>query len=166
MEAIYAIDINNGLSKDGAIPWKSKKDMTFFMNMTKYNIVIMGKNTYFSLPDNHRPLKNRLNVVLTHTPHLFYDIEKKCTEKNLVFTNNTEIYLSFMNHELLYILYQIYAPLSILSDSFTHYDLNTNNVRLYIPEPKKHIEYHYHYPDRVVKFNSKYIVKIIDYGLL
>ena len=96
MEAIYAIDINNGLSKDGAIPWKSKKDMTFFMNMTKYNIVIMGKNTYFSLPDNHRPLKNRLNVVLTHTPHLFYDIEKKCTEKNLVFTNNTEIYLSFI----------------------------------------------------------------------
>ena len=29
MEAIYAIDSNNGLSKDGIIPWKSKKDLNF-----------------------------------------------------------------------------------------------------------------------------------------
>ena len=92
-----------------------------------------------------------------------YTLDREITDRFLMFTKR-EIYLSFMNHELLYILYQIYAPLSILSDSFTHYDLNTNNVRLYIPEPKKHIEYHYHYPDRVVKFNSKYIVKITDYG--
>jgi dihydrofolate reductase len=96
MEAIYATDINHGLSKDGVIPWKSKKDMTFFMDMTKYNIVIMGKNTYFSLPDNYRPLKNRLNIVLTRTPHLFFDMENKCTEKNVVFTNNPEIYISLI----------------------------------------------------------------------
>ena len=63
MEAIYATDINNGLSKDGVIPWKSKKDMSFFMNKTKNNVVIMGRNTYFSLPDNVRPLKNRLNLL-------------------------------------------------------------------------------------------------------
>ena len=30
MEAIYAFDTNNGLSRDGAIPWKSKKDMSFY----------------------------------------------------------------------------------------------------------------------------------------
>jgi hypothetical protein len=30
MESIYAIDCNNGLSKKGVIPWKSKKDMLFF----------------------------------------------------------------------------------------------------------------------------------------
>ena len=68
MEAIYATDINNGLSKDGVIPWKSKKDMSFFMNKTKNNVVIMGKNTFFSLPENVRPLKNRLNIVLTSNP--------------------------------------------------------------------------------------------------
>ena len=65
MESIYATDINNGLSKDGIIPWKSKKDMSFFMNKTKYNVVIMGRKTFFSLPENVRPLKNRLNIVLT-----------------------------------------------------------------------------------------------------
>jgi dihydrofolate reductase len=35
MEAIYAIDSNNGLSKNGMIPWKSKTDMSFFINKTK-----------------------------------------------------------------------------------------------------------------------------------
>jgi dihydrofolate reductase len=66
MEAIYAVDCNNGLSKDGIIPWHSKKDLKFFMNMTKNNVVIMGRNTYFSLPK--RPLKDRLNIILTSKP--------------------------------------------------------------------------------------------------
>jgi dihydrofolate reductase len=43
MEAIYAIDLNNGLSKNGTIPWTCKKYMSFFMNKTKNNVVIMGK---------------------------------------------------------------------------------------------------------------------------
>jgi dihydrofolate reductase len=85
MEAIYATDIKNGLSKNGGIPWKSKKDMTFFMNKTKNNIVIMGKNTYFSLPDNARPLKNRLNIVLTRTPEKYLDYKE-----GTIFTNNND----------------------------------------------------------------------------
>jgi dihydrofolate reductase len=88
MEAIYAIDANNGLSKDGAIPWKSKKDMSFFMNKTKHNIVIMGKNTYFSLPAGNRPLKNRLNIVLTKNPPMREDN----ANANVLFTNNDNIY--------------------------------------------------------------------------
>ena len=55
MEAIYAIDLKGGLSKNGVIPWKSKKDLKFFADKTKYNVVIMGKNAYFSLPNNIRP---------------------------------------------------------------------------------------------------------------
>ena len=64
MEAILATDINFGISKDGIIPWKSKKDMRFFFNKTKNNVVIMGKTTYFSLPEQFRPLKDRLNIVI------------------------------------------------------------------------------------------------------
>jgi len=73
-------------------------------------------------------------------------------------------YTNFMNTQLLYILYQIYAPLSMLSEVFTHYDLHHDNIMLYEPVKGKHIEYQYHYPNRVVTFNSKYLVKIIDYG--
>lgn len=90
MEAIYAIDMNNGLSRNGVIPWKSKKDMTFFMNKTKNNIVIMGKNTYFSIPEQHRPLKNRLNIVLSRTLDLEMNLEMDYS--NVLFTNNDHIY--------------------------------------------------------------------------
>jgi len=69
----------------------------------------------------------------------------------------------FMNTQLLYILYQVYAPLSILSDVFTHYDLHAGNVMLY-SLGNRYIRYHYHYPEYIVTFNSPYIVKIIDYG--
>ena len=73
-------------------------------------------------------------------------------------------YVFFMNNHLLYILYQVYAPLSILSDVFTHYDLHASNVMLYPVGNGKHIQYNYHYDHHTVTFNSPFIVKIIDYG--
>ena len=97
MEAIYATDINNGLSKDGLIPWKSKKDMNFFMNNTKYNVVIMGRKTYFSLPDNVRPLKNRLNIVLTSNIKQFED--HKEVNHNVRFTDDINIYNSILKNK-------------------------------------------------------------------
>ena len=95
MEAIYAIDSKNGLSKNGIIPWKSKKDMSFFMNKTKNNIVIMGKNTFFSIPKEHRPLKNRLNIVLTSEPQLY---ENNMEGSNVLFTNNNDIHQYILNN--------------------------------------------------------------------
>jgi hypothetical protein len=91
------------------------------------------------------------------------NIKNSKTLKNTL-ANLTSQYAHFMNFELIYILYQIYAPLSMLSDVFTHYDLHTDNVMLYEPVKGKHIEYHYHYPGRHTMFNSGYLVKIIDYG--
>jgi dihydrofolate reductase len=50
------------------MPWKSQKDMQFFFKKTINNVVIMGKNTYFTLPEKSRPLKDRLNIILTSNP--------------------------------------------------------------------------------------------------
>jgi hypothetical protein len=71
----------------------------------------------------------------------------------------------FVKHDLLYTLFQIYTTLSVLADVYTHYDLHSDNVLMYVPDDDKYIEYYYHYPGgKVVTFKSKYIVKIIDYG--
>lgn len=94
MEAIYAVDINNGLSKDGMIPWSSKKDLKFFMNITMNNIVIMGKKTYFSLPNNYRPLKKRLNIVLTSNPKNYFNKNEKNQE--LIITSDYNIFKKIM----------------------------------------------------------------------
>lgn len=96
MEAIYAIDLKNGLSKGGIIPWKSKKDLKFFANKTKNNVVIMGRNTYFSLPDEVKPLKNRLNIVLTSNPEQFLNLDDGI--RNVIFTNNDNIHNSILNY--------------------------------------------------------------------
>ena len=70
-----------------------------------------------------------------------------------------------INYELLYILYQIYMPLATLSDVFTHYDLHLDNILLYEPIKNGYITYNYHLNSgKIIKFNSKYIAKIIDYG--
>ena len=90
MEAILATDINFGISKDGIIQWKSKKDMRFFFNKTKNNVVIMGKTTYFSLPEQFRPLKDRLNIVLTSNPCLYMN-NTEYVYPNLIFTDDDTI---------------------------------------------------------------------------
>jgi dihydrofolate reductase len=67
--------------------------MTHFYKKTTGNIVIMGKNTFFSIPEERRPLKNRLNIVLTTQPHLYQDISNSA----VIFTNDDTIYIDFLN---------------------------------------------------------------------
>ena len=95
MELILAKDINNGISKNNNIPWKSSVDMKHFYNITFGNVVIMGRNTYFSLPIKNRPLKNRLNIVLTKNPENYIHLNNN----NVIFTNNENIEKHI--HELL-----------------------------------------------------------------
>jgi dihydrofolate reductase len=100
MEAILATDTKNGISKNGIIPWNSKKDMSFFYNITKNNIVIMGRTTFFSLPIKYRPLKNRLNIVLTNTPQIYLFDDYYNKYKNLFFTNNHKIHLDILENRM------------------------------------------------------------------
>ena len=64
-----------------------------------------------------------------------------------------------------HLLYQIYAPLSILKDTFTHYDLHGDNVLLYDIGSENYIQMNYIFPTgSTVSFKTHLISKIIDYG--
>jgi hypothetical protein len=77
-----------------------------------------------------------------------------------------EIYTDyyFLENELIYVLFQIYYVLDNLKRQFTHYDLHGSNVLIYEPVPGSYIDYHYSYKGDIINFQSRYIVKIIDYG--
>ena len=74
-----------GIGKGGSLPWPMlKQEMAYFTRVTKLtpsspskagrtipglmNAVIMGRKTWESIPPNVRPLKDRINVVISRTP--------------------------------------------------------------------------------------------------
>lgn len=65
MRLIVAVDDAFGIGKNGQIPWRLKGDLTYFKEQTLGQAVIMGRKTLESLP-NGKPLKDRVNIVLTH----------------------------------------------------------------------------------------------------
>lgn len=60
---IVAISNNNGIGKDNKLLCHIPGDLKRFRQITTGHTVIMGKNTFLSLPGG--PLKNRKNVVIT-----------------------------------------------------------------------------------------------------
>jgi dihydrofolate reductase len=70
------------------LPWSCKDDLKFFKNLTctnltgeipnKKNVVIMGKNTYLSLPK--KILNDRINIIISST----YDEWRYNSHKNII----------------------------------------------------------------------------------
>uniref|UniRef100_A0A0G4HTD0 Bifunctional dihydrofolate reductase-thymidylate synthase n=1 Tax=Chromera velia CCMP2878 TaxID=1169474 RepID=A0A0G4HTD0_9ALVE len=62
-----------GIGVKGRLPWELPSDMNFFRRLTsevtsteeKQNAVVMGRKTWESIPSKYKPLKNRLNVVIS-----------------------------------------------------------------------------------------------------
>jgi dihydrofolate reductase len=62
---IVAVDKNGAIGKGGSIPWHYSADLNFFKEQTTGHACVMGRRTWLSLK---RPLKERLNVVLSRSP--------------------------------------------------------------------------------------------------
>ncbi|MDL2261875.1 dihydrofolate reductase [Bacteroidales bacterium OttesenSCG-928-I21] len=60
---VVAISENNAIGKNNELLWHISGDLKRFKEITTGHTVIMGKNTYLSLPK--RPLPNRKNVVVS-----------------------------------------------------------------------------------------------------
>lgn len=49
IEAILAIDKNNGIGLNGSLPWKCKAEMKIFKYKTTGHVLVCGKNTYHNV---------------------------------------------------------------------------------------------------------------------
>ena len=66
MKAILACDSQGGIGKDNKLPWaRLEGDLPRFKELTENQIVIMGRNTWESIPEKYRPLPNRINIVVS-----------------------------------------------------------------------------------------------------
>lgn len=55
------------IGRNGELPWKGRlrSDMVRFKEITSDQAVVMGRKTYYSIPEKFRPLSNRLNIVVS-----------------------------------------------------------------------------------------------------
>lgn len=68
MKLIIASDPNGGIGYKNKLPWTNiQGDLPRFKRLTSSGIVVMGRNTWDSLPK--KPLPNRLNIVVTSDPN-------------------------------------------------------------------------------------------------
>lgn len=63
---IVAVAANNAIGKDNQLLWHLSDDLKRFKRITSGHTVIMGRNTFLSLPKGALP--NRRNIVITDQP--------------------------------------------------------------------------------------------------
>lgn len=86
---IVACSLNGGIGNNNTIPWFIPDDLKYFKHITSTcpigysNVVIMGKNTWSSLPK--KPLPNRVNIVVSSSLEFeqAYDDNKTFIVKSL-----------------------------------------------------------------------------------
>jgi len=79
----------NGIGKDGSMPWSIPEDLEHFKELTthsgddgnNFNIVVMGRKTWDSIPTNFKPLRGRFNVVLSNDEKYIIENNNKFADK-------------------------------------------------------------------------------------
>ena len=66
-----------GIGKDGRLPWYLPEDLKYFSKVTTtteapglMNAVIMGRKAWEAIPEENRPLANRINCVISSNDEL------------------------------------------------------------------------------------------------
>lgn len=135
---IVAVDGNNGIGYNNDLLFKFKEDMQLFKSLTTGEVVVMGKNTWISLPERSRPLPKRINYIISdedidvsecENTYVIRDIKEVANLANR-YPNNTVFIMGGAS---------IYRQLMPYADKLyvTHINLEAGQVDTYFPEIKK-----------------------------
>lgn len=114
---IAAIGKNRELGKDNNLIWHLKEDLKFFKENTMGHIIVMGYNTYESLPNL---LQGRRHIILTHRDintlgvEVFHNLDDLLThlhnlDEDIYIIGGASIYQQFMPYAQELLLTQINA---------------------------------------------------------
>lgn len=127
---IAAIGKNRELGKDNDLIWHLPNDLKFFRQVTSNHTIVMGRNTFESLP---RMLPNRKHIVLTSRDGLPNEVEVyrelkqilekyKDTEEEIFIIGGASIYTQFLEHSSKLYLTEIDAEEETASVYFPEFD--------------------------------------------
>jgi dihydrofolate reductase len=68
LSIVVAHATNRVIGLGGQLPWRLPGDLRRFRELTIGGTVLMGRRTFESLPDAHRPLRERRNLVVSANP--------------------------------------------------------------------------------------------------
>lgn len=117
VKLIVATAANRVIGKDNDLIWHLPADMQFFTQSTLNHIVIMGRNNWHSIPDKYRPLKERLNIVVSRNPNfkaegcqVFKSIEDaieayRADPRDIYIIGGGQIYQHCLQHQLVNEMY-------------------------------------------------------------
>ncbi|WP_329903046.1 dihydrofolate reductase [Porphyromonas pogonae] len=92
---IVAVAENNAIGINNKMPWHLSNDLKRFKSITSSHIIIMGKNTYYSLPNGALP--NRENLVLSSSLDSLPDAQcfknEEELKKYLLTRNDDEVFV-------------------------------------------------------------------------
>jgi thymidylate synthase len=137
---IIEIDNNNGISKNGTIPWNYPECSLFFNKLINNNVIIMGRRTWDILPI--KPIPNCINVVITNgcvliNEHLADVILNSIEECLNYFSTNyinkyklviggKSIYEYFLTANIIYEIYVTHIKKNYNCDTFLNLNIDVN----------------------------------------
>ena len=89
----FAQNLLGFIGKDNIIPWKCKRDLKDFKEVTTDNIVIMGRKTFESI--GSKPLPNRINIVVSMNDDYVITQRETNTNTDLYFCTSLETALKY-----------------------------------------------------------------------
>ena len=127
---ILACTTDYGIGYNNTLPWHIpdelkyfRKITTFVENVDKINAVIMGKNTWYSIPN--APLKNRVNIIITSSD---YEKIKSENHENVEVFCNIQDAINYINRTDIIESGFIIGGSQLYNDFLANYIDKINNV--------------------------------------
>jgi dihydrofolate reductase len=133
---VVAYDKNRLIGADGTIPWHEPDDLIHFRDLTHKSTIIMGRNTWESLP--RKPLKHRRNIILSTT--IFFsnhpdikiveslDEVRKCYQEPIYVIGGETVYKQVLDAN--------YVSKIIATELKYEIDISGKNALCYFPDFK------------------------------
>lgn len=121
---ILACDSNNGIGCNNELPWNFKEDLQFFKKKTtsnnyddNLNVVVMGRKTWESIPNNF--LENRINIVITSNKEKYSK-----DNPNVIFIDSFESSIKYIEDNLKYNKVYVIGGSEIYNLAFSSHKIN------------------------------------------